>query len=183
MHACNVPGESQSKQPSWSFRTICEWHNTKARAWSRSDVLLLCWLCWGLVRAGSKNCLKKWYLQPHSSIHPRLHVRYIEPRDKARKKLVNCLACTGHTTYHNHLAYSSLVLYLVSTGGHGWLVAWFEFLERRCAWRMYNHCAKKGNYRILLPLGMRRTINSTKCCLIFYRDSTHLFTNHLRHCV
>ena len=164
VHACNVPGESQSKQPSWSFKTICKWHNTKARAWSRSDVLLHCWLCWGLVRAGSKNGLKKWYLQAHLSI-----LEY------------TCICILEQGSLWTRIAY------VFFRRGR----AWYPFshghdiigkLQRR-VWRTQNHCAKLSDPTFTWneDLGMR--LNSTKCCLIFYSNSTHLIHNDLRHCV
>ena len=102
---------------------ICEWHNTKARAWSRSDVLLLCWICWGLVRAGSKNGLKKWYLQAHLSI-----LEY------------TCICILEQGSLWTRIAY------MFFRRGR----AWYPFshghdiigkLQRR-VWRTQNYCAK-----------------------------------------
>ena len=114
--------------------------------------------------AGSKNGLKKWYLQPHSSI-----LDY------------TCICILEQGSLWTRIAYVFFIrgrVWYPFSHGHDIIGK----LQRRVWWTQ-NYCAKLSDPTFTWneDLGMR--LNSTKCCLIFYRNSTHSFTNHLHHCV
>ena len=81
-------------------------------------------------------------------IHPRLHVRYIEPRVEARRKLANCLACT-ELLYNNYLAYSSILSYLVIPWGACMTGGLIQISGTKMC---LVNWAKKCKYRVLFPI-------------------------------